>query len=95
MEGPQARCVELYIDDITVYISSLEKHVIDLERVFQRLKNASLRVSVSKTNMARYSNLLLGNRVSRDGIKSNHDIMIAIVKLSMPQNICRSKGLWG
>lgn len=40
MKGPQPVFVALYIDDITLYSPSLEQHAMNLDRVFQMLKNA-------------------------------------------------------
>lgn len=59
MEGLENGCVAVYIEDITVYNPSIEQNTRDLEKVLQRQENASLRVSVSKTNLARDSILVL------------------------------------
>lgn len=56
----------------------------ELDRVFQRLDNTSIRVSVGKTNLARDSILLLGHCVSGEGIEPNTNKVMANQKPSEP-----------
>lgn len=49
----------MYINDITVYSPSLERHLADLDKVFARSEAANLKVSVNKTKLAKESVLNL------------------------------------
>lgn len=47
----QPHCVLVYIDDITVYIPSLQQHLVGLNAVFTCLEAKNLNFSVSKTRL--------------------------------------------
>ena len=59
----------VYLDDIIVYSPSFDKHIRDLDRVFNALNNANVKLNVSKCSIARKQLDYLGFRITQDGIK--------------------------
>lgn len=95
LQGPQPRCVTVYIDDITVYSPTLEQHQRDLEEVFRRLEATSLCVSFFKIRLAQDLVLVLRHRVSSEGIEPNPGKVSAILQLLEPTSVTKSRGSWG
>ena len=58
----------VYIDDILVFSSSFESHLDHLSQVFQRLRDANLRLKPSKCEFAVKEVKYLGHLFSKDGI---------------------------
>jgi len=60
-----------YLDDITVYSSTLEQHLDRLAQVLGRLKQANLKYKPSKCCLMQGKVSFLGHTVSSDGIATN------------------------
>lgn len=63
--GMTFRSVLCYIDDAIVASSTFEEHIKDLNEVFQRLKNAGLKINPKKCVFAQSSCKFLGHVVSK------------------------------
>ena len=67
----QPKIAVVYIDDITIFSPTLEQHYEDVNRVLERLDVANLKVNVNKCAFAREEVVVLGFKVSKDGINPN------------------------
>lgn len=77
-----------YLDDILVLSGeSFEKHLVDLEAVFDRITMFNLRVNRTKSNFARESVKFLGYVIVPGGINSDPDKTVAISAMAPPQNV--------
>lgn len=74
------RCVLVFIDDILVYITSLEEHVIHLRQVFELLQAHDLRVKKSKCAFAQKEVTYLGHVVSAAGVATDTKNILAVQK---------------
>lgn len=61
----------MYIDDITIFSLTLEQHYEDVNCVLERLSIANLKVNVNKCAFAHEEVIVLGFKVSKDGINPN------------------------
>ncbi|XP_060810186.1 uncharacterized protein LOC132904273 [Amyelois transitella] len=77
-----------YLDDLLVLSEgSLEKHLADLQIVFDRLKMFNLLVNREKSRFARDSVKFLGHVIVPGGIHVDPDKTAAITNMNIPQNI--------
>lgn len=61
--------VLVYLDDILIMSRSPEEHLVHLRRVFQRLRDVSMQVKLSKCKFMQEQIKYLGHILSKDGIR--------------------------
>jgi len=76
-----------YIDDIIVFSKSFTQHLIDLRKVFLRLRHANIRLKPSKCKFGSPEVKYLGHVISRDGIAPNPDKIAAVKDFPVPKNV--------
>ena len=74
----------IYLDDITVFSKSDEDHIRHLEHVFQKSKKFGVSLNPKKSNFSLEEGKLLGNIISKEGIKIDPNRVEAIQKLIYP-----------
>ena len=80
--------VRTYIDDVlTITTSSFTDHLAKLEQVLIRLKDAGLRVNVTKSKFCASEVEYLGYVLTRDGIRPQHEKVSAILALNPPSSV--------
>ena len=67
----QPRFVVVYIDDITIFLNSLMKHLQDFDKLLNKLDGANLKVNLNKCTFCKEEVLVLGHIVSKEGISPN------------------------
>eukprot|EP00253_Pinus_taeda_P014788 PITA_14788 len=77
-------CVEVYMDDFTVYGDSFEEALENLEKVLIRCKETNLSLSHEKCFMMFTKGIVLGHHISGDGIKVDRSKVEVISKLPIP-----------
>ncbi|AAA92249.1 ORF B [Trichoplusia ni TED virus] len=85
LRGLQNNICLVYLDDIIVYSTSLQEHLENLERVFQRLRESNFKIQMDKSEFLKLETAYLGHIISRDGIKPNPDKISAIQKYLIPK----------
>jgi hypothetical protein len=65
--------VLVYLDDIIIISQSFEKHLQHLREVFQRLREAKLRINPEKCHFCREQLKYLGHVINRQGIRTDPD----------------------
>ena len=83
----QPKIAVVCIDDITIFSPTLEQHYEDVNHVLERLDVANLKVNVNKCAFAREEVVVLGFKVSKDGINPNPAKVQGINDLKPPKNI--------
>ena len=71
LSGLQYNICLLYLDDIIVKSATFEDHLLNLEQVFKRLKEANLKLSPKKCNLFKHKVTFLGHIVSDQGISTD------------------------
>ncbi|CAF1476348.1 unnamed protein product [Didymodactylos carnosus] len=77
----------VYIDDIIIFSPTFEQHLLDLEAVFLRLKEANLTLKASKCEFCRKELKYLGHLITPDGIKPDPSLVSAVQRFPPPQKI--------
>ena len=85
LRGLQNNICLVYLDDIIVYSTSLQEHMDNLEKVFQRLRESNFKIQMDKSEFLKLETAYLGHIISRDGIKPNPDKISAIQKYPIPK----------
>ena len=79
--------VSVYIDDILVFSSNLEKHLEHLRIVFKKLAEVGLKLKPSKCRFAQKELEYLGHVVSRDGLKTSPRLVEAVQCFPVPRSV--------
>ncbi|XP_014673257.1 PREDICTED: uncharacterized protein K02A2.6-like [Priapulus caudatus] len=77
----------VYLDDILVSGASKEKHQANLEEVLQRLAETGLRLRKNKCCFGMTSVQYLGHQISKDGLATLDNRVIAIVAAPKPKDV--------
>lgn len=85
LRGLQNNICLVYLDDIIVFSTSLQEHMENLEKVFQRLQESNFKIQMDKSEFLKHETGYLGHIISRDGIKPNPDKISAIKKYPIPK----------
>jgi hypothetical protein len=85
--GLKWQCLLVYLDDLVVFSTSFEQHLIDLRAVFDRLRQANIQLKPSKCHFAQNKLKYLGHVVSDKGIEADPDKVKAIVEMPEPKDV--------
>ena len=75
--------MEIFMDDFTVYGSSFEKYLNNLEIVLQRCQNKNLALNWEKCHFMVTEGIVLGHRISAVGLEVDQ-AKVSIIKTLMP-----------
>ena len=85
----------IYLDDVIVFSKTLEECVFRLKAVFEKLKQAGLKLKPSKCVFFRHELTYLHHVVSKDSILTDPKKMEAIHKWSIPTNMTEVRSFLG
>ena len=88
----------MYIDDIVVMGKSFHDHLLNLRVVMDKLREAGLKMKLSKCAFFRKEVIYLGHKISREGISTDPSKVDVVSKWSTPatvQELQRFLGLAG
>jgi len=77
----------VYLDDIVIYSSSFEEHLVRLELVFERLRYARLKLKPSKCSLFQRKVAFLGHTISESGVAMQEEKIEAVKKWPVPKNL--------
>ena len=86
LQGLQWETSLIYIDDIIVYGSSYEQHVIRVEQVLELIKSAGLKLKSDKCHLLKTKVVFLGHVVSREGVLPDPSNVHKIAEWPRPSN---------
>ena len=84
-----------YLDDIILYSSDLQSHMERLERLFQRLREANLKLKPSKCRILQKRVSFLGYVVSETGVGTDPEKIEAVRNWPVPTNLRQSRAFVG
>lgn len=87
--------IEVYVDDMIAKSQTKEDHIVNLEKLFDRLSKFKLRMNPAKWTFGVISENLLGFIVSQRGIKVELDKIRAIQDMSAPRIEKEVRGFLG
>ena len=89
------KCVFVYIDDILVFSKTEEEHVDHLQLVFDRLREAGLKLKPTKCAFGLPEVKLLGYILNEQGIQTDPDKVAAIANLQPPTTVKEVRSMLG
>ncbi len=87
--------VLVYLDDVLVYSSTFEGHLVRLETVLQRLREAGLKVKVEKCHFLQSEVKFLGHVVSAQGVSTDPDKVSAVNQWPVPNTLKELRSFLG
>ena len=85
----------LYLDDIIVFSSSYEEHLVRLEAIFAKLKDARLKLSPSKCHFLCKEIKYLGHMISEKGIGVDPEKISCVKDWPVPKSVKQVQGFLG
>lgn len=86
LSGLSPECAFVYVDDIVVIGCSIDHHLANLQKVFQRLREYNLKLNISKCNFFRSEVTYLGHNISDKGISPDESKYEVIKNFPVPTN---------
>ena len=84
-----------YIDDILVVGTNFSEHLSNLEAVFERLREASLKLKSTKCKLIQREVTYLGYRVSEDGMSADPAKLDAVKTFPIPTDVKKVRSFVG
>ena len=81
------KSVFVYLDDIIIFSKDIPSHLKDLSTVLQRLREAGLKIKLTKCDFLKKSLHFLGHMVDQEGIHTADDKIKAIQNFPTPKSI--------
>ena len=72
--------VVVYLDDLNIYSQNFNEHLKHLRKVFERLRNAGLKLKAKKCQFFKKELAFLSHIVEEDGVKPDSDKVTAVQK---------------
>ena len=85
----------IYLDDIIVFAKTQQEAITRLGTVFQKLREAGLKLQPSKCELFKTSLLYLGRIVSEDGIRTNPNKVEAVLQWPVPVTVTDVRSFLG
>lgn len=85
----------VYLDDVILFSTSLQEHMINLEKVFKRLRESNFKIQMDKSEFLKLETQFLGHVVCKDGVKPNPDKISVINNYPIPKNTTEIKRFLG
>ena len=85
----------IYLDDVVDYTLTVKEHLVRLEAVFQKLKDAGLKLKSSKCELFKKSIFYIEHLVSEEGVQSDPKKIEAVRKWKRPHNVHTVQRLFG
>ena len=88
-------CSLAYIDDTICFSRSFDDHLVDLEQVLNRFRQADLKLKPTKCSLFQSRVKFVGHYVSAQGIEVDSDKIACIVNWPFPKTISELRGFLG
>ena len=95
LNGLSFRSTLCYLDDVLIFSETFEQHLSDLQEVFNRFREAGMKLSPSKCTFAQESCLFLGHELSRFGMRPPADRLQAVSDYPVPKTAKQLKRYLG
>ena len=77
----------VYLDDIVIYSTDLNQHLVDLRKVLLKFQDAGLTINLEKCTFAQHGMHYLGHIVSQNGVKPNLEKVSSILAYPKPTTV--------
>lgn len=87
LAGLQWKTCLVYIDDILLFSSSFSDHLVRLEQIFTRLREANLKLKLKKCKFGLKRITFLGHLITSEGVAPDPDKVKAITEIAEPTKV--------
>ena len=91
----KGKFVMVYLDDVIIYSKTFEEHLTHLNDIFDRVRDANLRLKAEKCYFAAKELQFLGHVVGKDGVKPDPAKVDKIINYPYPTNLRDLRGALG
>ncbi|GES91988.1 retroviral-like aspartic protease 1 [Rhizophagus clarus] len=91
----KGKFVMVYLDDVIIYSKTFQEHLQHIEEVFDKIRQANLRLKAEKCHFGAKELQFLGHVVGEEGIKPDSEKIDKIVNYPIPVNIRDLRGVLG
>jgi len=95
LRGLQHHSCIVYLDDIIIFSTSLQEHVVRLKTILDRLRQYNFKIQLDKCEFLRKEVEYLGHVVTTEGIRPNLDKIKAIIDFPIPKTPKQLKSFLG
>ena len=95
LRGLEYRFALIYIDDIIIFCRSVEEHLVHLEEVFRRLRQANVKLNPKKCSFVKQKVEYLGHVVTPEGVSPNPDKVRVVQEFPTPNNLKELRNFLG
>lgn len=95
LRGLQNEICLVYLDDIIVFSTSLQEHIINLDKVFKRLRESNFKIQMDKSEFLKLETEFLGHIICKEGVKPNPNKIKAIENYPIPKTTTEIKRFLG
>jgi len=81
------RYIVVYLDDLNIYSKDFNEHLVHLREVFERLRNAGLKLKAKKCHFFKKELAFLGHIVGEKGVQPDPDKVSAVVNHPVPKTL--------
>lgn len=85
----------VYLDDVICFSSSLQEHMITLNKILKRLSECNLKINLDKSEFLCKEVGFLGHIVTKDGVKPNPNKLNVVKNWPLPKNEKELRGFLG
>ena len=85
----------VYQDDVLVHAKTFPQAIANLDQVFGRLRQAGLKLNLSKCTLFAKVATYLSHMIGHEGVKMDPDKIKAVEEWPVPHNIKVVQGFWG
>ena len=85
----------LFIDDIIVYSKTFDEHIENLDKVFERLREAKLKLSPQKCVLFQKQVSFLGHTISENGVSTDPKKIQDVINWPTPKNVKEVRSFLG
>ena len=86
LNGLSFKSTLCYLDDVLIFSETYDQHMKDLQEVFDRFRQAGLKLSPQKCTFAQRRTIFLGSEMSSEGIRPPSDRSKAFSDYPVPTN---------
>lgn len=76
----------VFLDDIVIYANTLEEHEEKVNKVFERLSEAGLRLQIDKCQFLKPEIIYLGHIIDKKGVRPDPSKISAVKEFPAPTN---------
>ena len=95
LRGMNWKYALIYVDDILIFSQNFEEHLQHLSQIFQRLREANLKLKPSKCKFATKSVIYLGHVLSKEGVHTDSSKIEAVKSFPIPKSQKEVRGFLG